>query len=330
MPPTSSASSVSAWLVDDHCSFAIEPSGPGMPTFIVAVSARIAPSRRPSIPIFSRATLSRTIGSSAAAALLGQLDQLVERVREPERRGGAEAGALVHQRRDRDHPAVALAADDVLVGDVGVLDEELVELGLAGDLAQRPHLDLVLLHVHEEVGEPLVLGGVGVGAGDEHAPLRLVGERRPDLLAGDPPAAVLLHRLRLQRGEVRARLRLGEALAPDLLGREDRLEEALLLLLGAVGDHDRARPSPGRARWPGAGPWRAPAPRRRSTARSASRRGRRTPSATRSRPSRPRAACAATRARTRTGPGRRPAARDRDGSPRARREPRRGRPAPRG
>ena len=40
--------------------------------------------------------------------------------------------------------------------------------------------------------------------------------------------------------EVGARLRLGEALAPDLLGGEDRLQVALLLLLGAVRDHDRA------------------------------------------------------------------------------------------
>jgi hypothetical protein len=56
---------VSAWFVLDHCSFATEPSGPGMPTFIVSVSARIAPSRRPSMPIFRRATLSRTSGSSA-------------------------------------------------------------------------------------------------------------------------------------------------------------------------------------------------------------------------------------------------------------------------
>ena len=46
-----------------------------------------------------------------------------------------ERGALVHERGDRDHPAVAHAADDVLVGDPGLLDEELVELGLAGDLA---------------------------------------------------------------------------------------------------------------------------------------------------------------------------------------------------
>ena len=48
----------------------------------------------------------------------------------------------------------------------------------------------VLLHVHQEVGEALVLGRVGIGAGDEHAPLRHVRERRPHLLAGDDPLAV--------------------------------------------------------------------------------------------------------------------------------------------
>ena len=146
----------------------------------------------------------------------------------------------MHQGRDRDDPAVPLAADQVLVGDVGALEEDLVELGLAGDLAQRANLHPVLLHVADEVGEALVLGRVGVGAGEQHAPLRLVRVGRPDLLPGDPPAAVLVHRLRLQRGEVGARLRLGEPLAPDLLRGEDRLEEALLLLLGAVGDDHRA------------------------------------------------------------------------------------------
>ena len=37
-----------------------------------------------------------------------------------------------------------------------------------------------------------MLGGVGVGARHEHAPLGLVGERGPDLLAGDDPVAVVL------------------------------------------------------------------------------------------------------------------------------------------
>ena len=39
-----------------------------------------------------------------------------------------------------------------------------------------PHLHGLLLHVHQEVGQPLVLGRVGVGARDEHAPLGVVRE----------------------------------------------------------------------------------------------------------------------------------------------------------
>src|SRR4051794_351898 len=174
------------------------------------------------------------------AALARQLHQLAEGDLELDRRAEAEPRALVHQRGDGDHPAVALAADDVLVRDPSLLDEELVELRLAGYLAQRPDLHRLLLHIHDEVGEALVLGGVEVGARDEHAPLRLVRERGPDLLPGHDPLAVRLHGLRLERREVGAGLGLGEALAPDLVGGEDRLEEALLLLLGAVRDHDRA------------------------------------------------------------------------------------------
>src|SRR4051812_33033979 len=143
-------------------------------------------------------------------------------------RGGAETGPLEHQGRDRDLPAAADLADDVLVGDLGLLEEDLVELGLAGDLAERPNVDVRLVHVEDEVGDPLVLGGVLVGAGEQHAPLRLVRVRRPDLLAGHLPAAVGLHGAGLERGQVRSRLWLGEALAPDLLAREDRLQKALL------------------------------------------------------------------------------------------------------
>ena len=90
-----------------------------------------------------------------------------------------------------------------------------------------------------------MLGRVAVGARDEHAPLRLVGERRPHLLAGHDPVVAVAHGARLHRRQVGAGLGLGEALAPDLLGGEDRLQVALLLLLGAVRD-DR-RPAHGQA-----------------------------------------------------------------------------------
>ena len=65
-----------------------------------------------------------------------------------------------------------------------------------------------------------------------------VRERGPHLLPVDDELPVLLSRARPDPREVGARSRLGEALAPDLVGGEDRLEVARLLLLGAV-RHDR-------------------------------------------------------------------------------------------
>ena len=63
----------------------------------------------------------------------------------------AEHDALVHQGRDRHGPALADVADALGVGDAGVGEEDLVELGFAGHLAQRAHLDAGLVHVDEEV-----------------------------------------------------------------------------------------------------------------------------------------------------------------------------------
>ena len=150
-PPTSTASSVSAWLSRRPLPLGDRALGPGDADLHrrgQRPHARRAAA--PSIPIFSSAIRSRISGSSARPRSLASSISSSRSSARPSAADGAEAGALVHQRRDRDHPAVALAADDVLVGDVGVLDEELVELGLAGDLAQRPDLDLVLLHVQRK------------------------------------------------------------------------------------------------------------------------------------------------------------------------------------
>src|SRR5438105_3907545 len=83
--------------------------------------------------------------------------ELAERELDSHLEPEGERRALVHERGDRHPPAVALPADDVLVGDARLLDEQLVELRLAGDLAQGTDLDGLLLHVHEEVGQSLVL-----------------------------------------------------------------------------------------------------------------------------------------------------------------------------
>jgi len=152
----------------------------------------------------------------------------------------ADGDPLVHQRGGGHPPALADLAEPVLVGDAHVGEEHLVELGLAGDLPQRPHLDAGRGHVADEVGHAAVLGHVRVGAGDQDRPARLVRHGRPHLLAVDDPVVAVAHGAGAERGQVRSGARLAEQLAPDLLARPQRAQEALLLLLGAVGQ-DRGR-----------------------------------------------------------------------------------------
>ena len=67
-----------------------------------------------------------------------------------------------------------------------------------------PDLDALLVHVDAEVGDALVLGDVGVGAGDEHAQVGDLAAGGPHLLAGDDPLVAVLDGLALQAGEVGA------------------------------------------------------------------------------------------------------------------------------
>jgi hypothetical protein len=144
----------------------------------------------------------------------------------------------VEERRHRHLPAAADLAQQVLLRHLDVGEEDLVELRLAGDLAERAHLDAGRLHVDDQVGEPLVALRVRIATADKDAVVGDVSERRPDLLAVDDERAVLS----LDRGancrEVGSGARLREALAPDLLGRKDLRQVATLLLLGSV-RHDR-------------------------------------------------------------------------------------------
>ena len=66
-----------------------------------------------------------------------------------------------------------------------------------------------------------------------------VRERRPHLLAVDDPLVAVEHAAGLHVREVGAGVRLGVALAPQLLDRLDLGEEAPLLLVGAVGEERR-------------------------------------------------------------------------------------------
>ena len=73
------------------------------------------------------------------------------------RAAGADARALEEERRLRDRPAVALAADEVGVVAHGVVEEHLVEDRVAGHLAQRADRDAGLVEREREPRDALVL-----------------------------------------------------------------------------------------------------------------------------------------------------------------------------
>ncbi len=208
--------------------------------------------------------------------------------------------ALTRQGGVGDPPAVADGPDPLGVGHHRPVEEHLVEVDLAADVAQGPHLDPGGVHIEEEVGDPLALGHVGIGAGEQHRPVGEVRPGVPHLLPGQPPAVTVRLRPRRQRRQVRSRPGLAEQLAPHLLVAHDRGKEAPALVLGAVGEQGRggkveaegvepAEVAGDAARRPRAGPSRRPG------------RALRTRGAT-SAPRAPRRRTPGTRPRTRRGP----------------------------
>src|SRR5262249_43350887 len=108
----------------------------------------------------------------------------------------------------------------------------------------RAYFHARLVHVQDEVRDALVLRRVGIGAREQHAVVGVWAEAGPDFLAVDDPALAVLeslqHRARFETGEVRARVRLGIQLAPDVFGGEHALHVAAFLLFGTVLDEGRA------------------------------------------------------------------------------------------
>ena len=124
--------------------------------------------------------------------------------------------------------------------DARVGEEDLVELGVAGHLAQRPHFHTRLVHVEQEVGDASMLRLVGIGAREQHPVVGQVRVGRPHLLPVHHPLVAVTFRSRRQPGEVGARSGFAEELAPLVVGPGHRRQELLLLRIRAV-DEDRGR-----------------------------------------------------------------------------------------
>ena len=137
-----------------------------------------------------------------------------------------------------DGPAPVLVAEEVLDRHDHVVEEDLVEVGRPPRLADRSHVDARRRHVDDQAADALVLGGVGVGADEEHAPVRLLGPAGPHLLPVDHVAVAVAHGAGLEAGQVGAGVGLGEALAPHL-AIPDPGEVPLALLGGGVVEQGR-------------------------------------------------------------------------------------------
>src|SRR3989304_2485130 len=120
----------------------------------------------------------------------------------------AQGEAPVQERGEPPAPAVVAPAarlrgpEDLRLVHAHVVEEDLVELGVAGDLPARLDAfagldrDAGQRQVEEEVGDALVPGRGRVGAGQKHHPVGELRERGPHLLTVEHPVLAVLHRAR--------------------------------------------------------------------------------------------------------------------------------------
>ena len=150
------------------------------------------------------------------AVALGQLDDAVELAGEADLLAQRGDAALEPERAHRDPPALARLTDHQVGGGAGAVEEDLVELRRAGELLDRAGPRRRLVHRHQQERQPVVALRARLGAGDDEAPVRHLGHRRPHLLPVDHPLVAVEPRLGLHVGEVGAGAGLGVALAPQL------------------------------------------------------------------------------------------------------------------
>ena len=146
-------------------------------------------------------------GRRCRPAVADEVEQVVRRrAHAPQRAAARQRHPLVAERDLGQRPAVVLVADEVLGRHADVVEEHLVERVRAGHLDDRAGSSMPgQVHRADEVRDALVLGRVGIGAGDEDAEAGELGQRRPDLLAVDHPLVAVAHGPRAQVGQVATR-----------------------------------------------------------------------------------------------------------------------------
>ena len=185
--------------------------------------------------------LDRLVDSERLAEGLPDLrirDRLVDAVLRRTEARRRLADAVLVEEVLHDLEATALAAEDRLVRHPHVGEGD---AGMVGRHVERPEvlLDLESAGVgrDEERGDAVAVAGVAAGAGEDQIVGGGVHAGVPGLLAVDAPAVSVTPRARLHVRRVRAVLRLGDPEREAERAVEEAGEEALLLRLGAVLEH---------------------------------------------------------------------------------------------
>ena len=200
--------------------------------------------RRTSTPTRARASAACAPGSSisrrpSTRALGRDADRPVEPRAQLDLARQRGRAALVTERVHRDLPAVAELAEQVGPRHDDVVEEQLAELGVAGDLRHRPQLHAGRSHVDDQHRDPAVLRPGVVRAGQHAAPARELPPGDPGLLPAEHEVVAAVLSAGSQRREVGAGVGLGEALAPDLVGGQDRRDVPAPLLVAAEAQQRR-------------------------------------------------------------------------------------------
>jgi hypothetical protein len=137
-------------------------------------------------------------------------------------------------------PPLTFDPNELLGGDKDFGQEHFVEFRITGHLDERADINSFSSHVNDEGRDALLRAGrIGVGAGQAQAERGELRVRGPDLSTGDQITTVDGDGAGRERGQITAGVGLAEELAPDLVGREDGREEALALVVRAMGQQGR-------------------------------------------------------------------------------------------
>ena len=131
------------------------------------------------------------------------------------------AGALVSEQIFGAGPPLALVVDALADRNADILEDHLVEVRHAAETLYRAHRDTGQVHVDQQDRDAVLLLAGTVRAHQRETPVRPVGVGSPDLAAVDDVTVAVAHRAAAEGSEVRTRVRLRIALAPDDLAGED-------------------------------------------------------------------------------------------------------------